>query len=289
VMAARASMKRISEALASVPDAAMERPWRWQDDDADVRYGAYRCYELIEGAGFAVARRLAAGAYRSTAAQPIVAAATAARWDLHGILVPLGDDDLDRDPGGGEWTLRQTLGHIVNVQRAYAWFTAWWLARRDADDFPKAVPDDVDAELPTEEAEGEGSLADIRARLDAVLDLAAGRFAGVDDAGLAVRARWAGFPVTVGFRLARWSSHLREHTVQVEKTLALLGRAPTEADRLVGLVVGAYGRTEERVFGVPSEALVADATGTSPDGIIAEACATAARHADEVAAAATSA
>jgi hypothetical protein len=57
--------------------------------------------------------------------------------------------------------------------------------------------------------------------------------------------------VSIAFRLGRWSSHIREHTVQVEKTLAELGRAPTEPERLVRLVLAAYGRAEAVVFGQP--------------------------------------
>ena len=140
---------------------------------------------------------------------------------------------------------------MINSQRAYGSFTAWWLARADAPDFPPQVPDGVAPDFPDDEAEGQGSLDDIRARLDAIVDLAAGRLGGLDDEALAARARWSGFAVDVGFRLGRWSSHMREHTVQVDKTLAMLGRAPTEVERLVRLVNGAYGRLEAVVFALP--------------------------------------
>lgn len=35
------------------------------------------------------------------------------------------------------------------------------------------------------------------------------------------------------FRLHRFEAHLRQHAVQVEKTLAGLGHSPSEAERLV--------------------------------------------------------
>ena len=111
--------------------------------------------------------------------------ATAARWDLHGVLAPLADADLDADPGGGEWTIRQTLAHIVHVQRAYPAFASWWLSREQTAELPASIPDGVDEGFPEEEAEGAGTLAEIRARLDDAMDGAAERMAALDEAQLA--------------------------------------------------------------------------------------------------------
>ena len=52
---------------------------------------------------------------------------------------------------------------------------------------------------------------------------------------------------------------MREHTIQVEKTLAMLGRRPTEVDRLVRLLLAAYGRLEAVVSGMPAGAVGATA------------------------------
>jgi hypothetical protein len=94
-------------------------------------------------------------------------------------------------------------------------------------------------------------MVQIRARLDAAMDGAAERLASLDTAQLATPARWAGYSVDVGFRLWRQSSHLQEHTVQVENTLVMLGRTPLEAERLARLVLRAYGRLEAVVYGLP--------------------------------------
>ena len=56
-----------------------------------------------------------------------------------------------------------------------------------------------------------------------------------DDAAMAAGTIWAGFEVDVRFRLHRWPSHFREHTIQIEKTLALLGHQPTEVARIARL------------------------------------------------------
>ncbi len=162
------------------------------------------------------------------------------------------DADLDGDPGGGEWTIRQTLAHTVYVERAYPSWSAWWLGREQTTELPASAPDEVGEGFPDESDEGAGSLTEIATRLDAAMDGAAERMATLDDDQLAIPARWSGYEVTVGFRLWRQSSHLQEHTVQVEKTLVMLGRAPDEAQRLARLALRAYGRLESVVYALPA-------------------------------------
>jgi hypothetical protein len=261
--AARDSVRQALTELSHVADESLEKEWTWRGhDNADVRYGLYRQYEALEDTRARIRPPLAALGAAESPARPLVAAAGAARWDLHGLLASVADADLDRDPANGEWTLRQTLAHIVNGQRAYGWFTAWWLSRQDAsaDDFPPRVPEDVAAQLPAEESDGIGSLTEIGRRLDDIVDLSAGTLGNLSDDQLAARARWAGMPVDVRFRINRWSSHLREHSIQVEKTLGFIGRPTSEVDRLLRLIGAAYGRLEEEVFMLPDSPVVDDAT-----------------------------
>lgn len=252
VLAARAAVLAAVADLLRVPDGTLDRPWTWRGEEADVRYGLYEPYERLEVAAGDVRRAVEVAGVQATPAVARFAAATIARWDLHGVLVALAADALDADPGGGEWTIRQTLGHTISGQRTYGWFTGWWLGQTGADPFPTRVPDDLGDLVPDEHGpEAAGSLAEIRDRLDAILDDCAARYATLGEASLAARARWAGIEVDAGFRIGRWSSHLREHTIQVEKTLAMLGRAPTEPERIVRRVLEAYGRLEATVFGLP--------------------------------------
>ena len=242
LLRARASMRAALHELREIPDSALEKPWHWRGNELDVRYGFFDAFQALDAA------KPQLGA--DSVARSLLGAATATRWDLYGLLAGLDDADLDRDPGNGEWTIRRTLGHIVGGQRAYAWGTAWWFARRDAsaDDFPARVPQEIVDRLPQEESEAEGSIDEIAASLDDILDLSAATFVGIDDSGLAARARWAGLPVDVRFRLVRWSSHMREHIIQIEKTLGYIGRPTTEVGYLLRLISSAYGRIEEALF-----------------------------------------
>jgi len=266
--AARVELLAAIELLRTIPDARLTDPWGWKGgSEEEVRYGFYRIAESFELAAIDAAAAIGSKGTEWGPAAERIAPATAARWDLQGLLLPLVDATWDADPGGGEWTIRQTLGHVIAGQRGYAATGGWWQERAyRADDpaLPGHAPESIFDELPTEEAEAEGTPAEIRKRLDAALDVATERLAGLPADRLEFGARWSGFAVDVGFRMGRWSSHFREHTIQVEKTLVMLGHQSTENDRLVRHVLAAWGRAEAVVYGAieadGAVRLLADAT-----------------------------
>jgi len=249
----RDSLSAALATLGQIPDDRLTSHWAWDGSHVDVRYGFYRGLEMIERAAAEVGRAVAA--VPSTEARDAMGAATAARWDLDGLLAGLTDDDFDADPGGGEWTIRQTMGHIIGGQRGYAWGSAYWLSLGDQPRVggPQRAPDELFAAMPTDDQEGEGTFAEVRGRLHDVVDATSSRYATLTGQEMAVMGGWSGFPVTIAFRMWRLPSHIEEHTVQVEKTLAMLGRQPTEVARLVRLISRAYGRLEQEVFGLSAD------------------------------------
>jgi hypothetical protein len=267
ILAARAALEATWAELVTVPDSVLEEAWRWRSDDpadADIRYGFYRIHERLEAtAAEVVGGRLAGGEGPEVGpAVPILSSATAARWELRAALAMLDEADLDRDPGGGEWTIRQTLGHVVASQRGYGWYNAWWFDRgHAAEPLPPRAGDERMPELPEEDVEAVGTLDEIMTRFDGLVDLSAERFATIDAEALTIPARWSGLPVDLAFRLGRLGSHIREHTIQVDKTVAMLGRPATEVERLIRLSGASYGRLEALVFGRSAETLAAPFDG----------------------------
>jgi len=252
---ARAALDAAATDYLAIPDAALTKVWlfRGVDPEDGVRYGIYRGGETIEvaeaelEAALAGAPARAPGAIRS-------APATIARWALQGRLAALDDAMLDRVPREGEWTLRQTLAHTIGGQRGYGVFTRWWLSQPLGEARPARISPEADAaldrELPPEASEAEGSVADIRTRLDQVLDEWAIRVADLDDSALAASAMWSGVPIDIDFRIGRWASHIREHTLQIDKTLDWLGYQPSEPARIVRDMLTTWGRLEARIFPV---------------------------------------
>jgi hypothetical protein len=250
--------------LASITDADLGTFWAWKGDGKnELRYGFYRILEDFERAGIDAATALReAGVERGRAAE-LIAPTTAARWDLQGILLQLPDSAWDADPGAEQysawdadpgdqqWTVRRTLAHVIGGQRGYAAVTAWWQAQGLPADsnLPTARPSHIYDALPSDEEEGAGTPAEVRTRLDEVVDRSAERLAGLPSERLAYGTRWMGYAIDIGFRIGRWSSHLREHTIQVEKTMVMLGHTPTEVDRLIRLILAEWGRAEAVVYG----------------------------------------
>jgi hypothetical protein len=254
LLAARRDVLAAVRDLATLTDADMEKFWAWKGDggdDNELRYGLYRIFEEFERAGIDAAAALRASNTERGRAADLIAPATAARWDLQGILVQLPDDLWDKDPGDGQWTIRQTLGHVIAAQRGYAAVTAWWQSQALPADsnLPTARPSHIYDVLPEDDEEAVGAPAEVRARLDEVTDQATERLAGLPADRLAYGTRWMDFAVDIGFRIGRWSSHFREHTIQVEKTLGMIGHGPSEVDRLIRLILAAWGQAEAAVYG----------------------------------------
>jgi hypothetical protein len=233
--------------LLAVGDDALEAAWTWPDHgELDRRSGFFRVMEDLD----AVTAAIGAGGVARPADQAIVAPATVARWELIGLLAPLTEADLDADPGGGEWTVRQTVAHIIASQHGYAVYNDWWRGQglRISDERLPFAPDGLIDPAWDEPVAANGSLDEIRSRLHVALDDAATLMSDLTADELGLAARWSDLPVTVGFRQGRWASHITEHTVQVDKTLVWLGRQPSEVERLVRLVAAAWGRLEANVW-----------------------------------------
>jgi hypothetical protein len=60
---------------------------------------------------------------------------------------------------------------------------------------------------------------------------------------------WEGTPFTVEFRLHRLDAHLRQHTVQIEKTLDALGYPASEPRRLLRLIYAALADVDSAIIG----------------------------------------
>jgi hypothetical protein len=250
LLRARTSFRGAVAAMLAVADAALEGGWQWRPTDpetADVRYGLYRITELLEEAATRIARD-GTGREAVAPALPPLAAATAARWSLQGAIAGLGDDTWDADPGNAEWSVRRTMGHIVASQRGYGWYTAWYVHCAGTPEAGSIPPQDRYPPEIDEDVESLGTHAEIAARFDQLVDAALERYANLTPAELASAARWSGLPVTVDFRMGRLASHVREHTIQIEKTLVMLGYVPSEVQRITRLACDAYGRLEAFAF-----------------------------------------
>jgi hypothetical protein len=188
----------------------------------------------------------------------------AAYRDLQAMLLGLDESLIDQPPAKNEWPLRIILGHIIAAEREF--FARIWHA---VERFRKG--EDEAVEMTAEEvAEFVGSFEEFERTMNRLS--ISGIVAFYDKLhkrvlrelttirGLELEATslwWEELPMTVEFRLHRLDAHLRQHTIQIEKTLDAIGHPPSEARRLLrliyaaladvdGVMIGAWGLGKEK-------------------------------------------
>lgn len=231
---APAEVDRALAEWAGLDERALGRPWAFRGQTMDVRYALFRTLEDAQEAVVRVAARPMPESRR------VLALAQRAFGDLRGLLIGLPDDLLDRIPGEKEWPLRETLRHIVFVERRYALQTLWAVERTDTDTM-RIADDRLPALAGIDVAGGIaailGRVADARAETQRTL-------ADLPPAAMTRPTGWVKYDVDVRFRLHRFAAHLIEHTVQCEKTLAALGWRPAEGRQIVRRLTAGLGEVE---------------------------------------------
>jgi hypothetical protein len=249
------AVEGFATATLALADTDLERPWAWQDYDEGVRHAFFRTYEeLRELAARLGSLRLASGRPRTTA-QHALAQYHAAYRDLRAVLLAVNDESGARLAAEGEWPLWRVVAHILQAQMAFYAFSLYAVERqRGGNQKPEAMSEEDwdkfwegDSANQIKESE---KLSDYLCYFDelqprVLRDLAS----TTDDELSALSPWWEGTPMAVEFRLHRFDSHMRQHTIHIEKIMQALEALPGEALRLLRLVFGALAEVEGMLIG----------------------------------------
>jgi uncharacterized damage-inducible protein DinB len=179
-------------------------------------------------------------------ADRILVLAQRAFGDMRGLLLAVPDALLDREPAPGEWSIRRTMEHTIQVERSYRANTQHALLRHDGE--PLTLP--AERRPKSDPADSAGGAAAIVAALERRRAETDATLAGTESEQLSRPSQWSAtdtpFDVDVRFRLHRFGAHLVEHTQQVEKTLRALGQAESDAQAYVRQISIIRGRHERR-------------------------------------------
>ena len=176
-----------------------------------------------------------------TEAGRILSLAQSAFGDLRGLLGGLDDALLDRAPAEGEWTLRETLAHAIDVERSYRASTQYAVSRLAAE--PIIMP--AERRPAADPADSAGSVSEILERFAVLRAETDATFAALGDAELSRPTVWSGVEVDVRHRLHRFASHVAEHTIQCTKAVVALGATGGDA-RAICRRIGAMRGLHER-------------------------------------------
>ncbi|HEX4747526.1 MAG TPA: DinB family protein [Gaiellaceae bacterium] len=243
------AVERLVRASVHLSDADLARPWAWKEyDEEGIRFALLMAHHELRDLAATLEDERARGHAPLTLAQRILGGYHESYRDLTGALAGIRDEELDRAPDEGEWPVRQVLQHMLGAESGFR--TSMVLALRigRAGQRRSATDDEIDALNVPEKVEG-----DKRAVLDGLFRShvrVLAELGDVRDDELDTPSEfWEATKYPVRFRMHRLEEHLRQHTVQVDKTLAGIGHPPTEAERLVRLLYQAVGRVEAAQLG----------------------------------------
>jgi hypothetical protein len=250
------AVARFAAATQDLSESDLERKWVWQDYDEGVRFAFFRTYEELRqlAASLEVAR--ASLGAPPGAAQRALAGYHAAYRDLQAVLIGVSAEDALRPPVEGQWPVQKILLHVAEAERAFFAITSYTLARlRDDPSRPLEMPDETWEAFwrgdSFAQVSQHGSYAQVLAYYDQLHARVLEGLAGITAPELsAPSVFWEDTPMPVQFRLHRFDSHLRQHTIQVEKTLDQLDLSPTEAKRLLRLIYAALAEVESSWIGI---------------------------------------
>jgi len=228
------AVERLVKASVHLSDADLDRTYAWEEYGEDgLRFALLAAHlQLRETTATVAAARLGAGK-PFTEAQRILAQVHEAYRDLTGALAATSEAEIDAKPPADQWTLRQVLAHALNTEAGF--LTAIELALEAVRAGKPSLKDvDVYKARRHKAEDPSGSRADALNALFRSHVAILRSLDGVTDTELATPSWFwedKGYPIR--FRMHRFEEHLRQHTVQVDKTLVALGHPPTEAERLV--------------------------------------------------------
>ena len=251
------AVKRFGSLMQGVPDSDLDREWAWGAyDEEGVRFAFFRTYEeLCELAAETASVRFTLGPEMSTA-QRILAQYHRAYRDLQAALRGAGEDAVGRAPAEGEWPVHKVVAHIVGADLGFFVVVKYALdRRRSGDGRPAEIPDEAwdtigGLDEAAFQALVDGPFADLESYYGTLHNRVLRELADIRDEELTAPSMyWEGNEMSLRFRLHRFDSHLRQHTVQVDKTLEAIGRSPNEARRLLRLIYGALADAEGATIG----------------------------------------
>ena len=247
------------EGSARLTERELEGEWAWREYDDGVRHAFFRTYEELRGLAVIIADRRQVS-QPLTSAQRILAQVHQAQIDLDAVLLGVTDDLGGTAPTEGEWSVQQTMRHIIGTERQFYGRIHYAVERqRSGTDRPLEMPEDeletfIGAHL-NREALAPLPLTAVRLAMAGLHDRILTELVDFsDDDLLAPSVWWEERPYDVRFRMHRFDSHLRQHTVQIEKILVALREGPSEAKRLARLVLGALAEVEGNLLGAPEVA-----------------------------------
>ena len=249
------AVEKLAASSHAFTEADLEQPFRWRAHEEGVRFALVGAYHELQELAIQLETQRAQEGPPLTAAQRLLDRYHTAYRDLQSVLIRASDENFERQPAPGEWPLRDVLAHTIHVERVFYALVHYGLLRqRTGSSLPVRFPRDRLEEFAGSHEQFEqaldGGLAGALAYYEQVHRRALHEFAGITAEELEARSLWwEEEELPLSYRLHRFDAHLRQHTVQAEKTLISIDGPPNEAQRLLRRVYNALAAVEGAVLG----------------------------------------
>jgi len=231
----------------------LERPWIWKDHDEEgIRFAFFVTLQELRH----LAVTLATLRTKPTPAQHILRQYHAAYMDLQAALLGVSNEEAERAPAEGEWPVQKTYAHILSTEINFTITVRYALEKHRAETWTPERVSDPDADrlagisdeayLALTKGPLDGMLAYHRELHSAIVE----EFSNITDQELDLPSTfWEETRFPICHRLHRYEAHFVQHTVQIDKTLAAIGLAPTESKRLLRKIHAALAEAEGMTIG----------------------------------------
>ena len=237
-------------ATVEMSDAEMGKPWAWRMyDEEGLRFALLMTHHELRD----LAVRLAAARDRAPSqAQRILAQYHQAYRDMTAVLATVPTAELDHAPAKDEWPVREVSKHMLGAEYGFLAVCAFGLEARRAGRTSEPSDEEWSAFTQPRGEQRKAVLASMDgATIDGIRDAFATihmrvlrELGEIRDADIDAPSWFWDGEMPLRFRLHRFEEHLRQHTVQLDKTLVGIGRPPTEAHRLVRNIYNALADVE---------------------------------------------
>lgn len=249
----RSAVQEFAALVLPLSEKDLEQEWIWKDHDEEgIRFALFVTLQELRD----LAVKLAASRFAPTAAQHILSQYHAAYMDLQAALLGVSNEDAERAPAEGEWSVKRAYAHILGTDINFTIVVRYALERHRAGTWSPEKFSDEDADRLAGISDEE-YLALIQGPLDGMIaydrelhDRIIEEFSTITDQELSLPATfWEETRFPIRHRLQRYEAHFVQHTVQIDKTLAAIGQAPGESRQLLRKVYAALAEAEGLMIG----------------------------------------
>ena len=249
------AVENFTRLILPLTEKDLEREWIWKDHDEEgIRFACF--VTLQELRHLAVTLATLPASRNRTPAQHILSQYHTAYMDLQATVLGLTDEDAEQIPSEGEWQVRKVYAHILGAEINFTIVIRYALEKHRTGTWtPEKISDEDDSRLAgMSEAEYHAlmdsplsnMLAFHRTLHATILD----EFSSITNDELDLPSTfWEETRFPIQHRLHRYEAHFVQHTIQIDKTLVVIDKAPTESQRLIRKIYAALAEAEGQMLG----------------------------------------